>query len=43
MESLVPFERDIYIDMINDKIEKQKEESLQAELQREAMKSKGMI
>lgn len=43
LESLVCFERDVFMDLINDRVEKRNEEIRQEELRRKAMAEKGLI
>jgi hypothetical protein len=41
LENLIPFERDIYMAMIKEEVEKREEEAKQARMRAEAMQRKG--
>ena len=41
LENLIPFERDIYMSLIKEDIEKREEEAKQARLKAEAMQRRG--
>ena len=41
LENLIPFERDIYMSLIKEDVEKREEEAKQARLKAEAMQRKG--
>jgi hypothetical protein len=41
LENMIPYERDVYMAMIKDDIEKKEEEARQARLKAEAMQRKG--
>ena len=41
LEQLIPFERDIYLSLLKDDIEKQEEQAKQARLKQEALQRRG--